>query len=79
MCLAEHVCVSAFSGGALNKAELRDLLILEQSSFKKLFSKVGKVSRPACYFSPRFPNNDSGIGVDAAVEKHYFYVIRVIY
>lgn len=72
MCLAERVCVSALSGGALNKVELHDLLILEQSSFKKLFSKVGKVSRPSCYFSPRFPNNDSGIGVDAAVENVIF-------
>lgn len=79
MCFAVCVCVSALSGGALEKVELRDLLILEQSIFKNTFSKVGKVTRSSCYFPSSFPDNDSGIRADAAEESVIFNVIRVIY
>lgn len=65
-----------YLGGALNKVQLHDLLILELSSFKKkkkkAFSKVSKVTRPSCNFSSRFPNSDSGIRADAAVENVIF-------
>lgn len=43
MCFAVYVCVSVLSGGALEKVELRDLLILEQSIFKTLFLKLAKL------------------------------------
>lgn len=73
VCFAKCVCVSALSGGALNKVELHDLLILEQSSFKnKAFSKVSKVTRPSCNSSSRFPISDSGVRADAAVESFIF-------
>lgn len=72
-CVLCRVCLSLrYLRGALNKAEVHDFLILEQSSFKKLFSKVGKVTRPSCYFSSRFPSSDSGIRADAAVENIIF-------
>lgn len=70
--LPSCVCVPALSGGALNRVQLHDLLILELSSFKnKLFLKLAKLLNPPTTSLPG-PHSDSGIRADAAVESVLF-------